>query len=383
MKWKMICLVLLIGYSLQAQENPVLPDRGFIATSIRLQAWRVQPFMDPISQLSAPMTAVIPIGKKFHLNINHTPAFSWWREDEQDIAGFSDTWVQGSYIMFKGRVMLNLGLGLPTGKTNLDSVQYTFVKDRLSQNIFKYQLPVYSQGLSGKAGFAIALPISAEVILGIGGQYYYRRPYHPVTYQYKFMDKNGQLVNKEWNEPYKPGDEVTANAGLDIQLQENMRLSLDATFTHYWRDLLNAVEIYGSGEKIGFHLGYFYQFNRRYIWYRLAYRQKGKNEILMGLSLAEEEKNSTGAQAEMDLTFKFMDFDNGGVSLFSEGRIYGQNEYGLEDHYAVGFGIGVNYQYTENFLIDVRVKYLTGTIHPYGKREIDSLESYFGFVYEF
>ena len=132
--------------------------------------WRVQGINDPVSQAAFPFVLLYPIGDRFSLTVTHTPAVSWWYEGSR-LYGLSDTWMQGTLTFWDEKAMLNLGLGVPTGKTRLNRTEYEMTFRFLSRNIFGYHVPAYGQGLSGKVGLGFAFPISESFILGLGGQY--------------------------------------------------------------------------------------------------------------------------------------------------------------------------------------------------------------------
>lgn len=370
-----VFIILFSGYLYSQEEALFLKSNGYISMGAEFQGWKIENSYYP-SQVAFPLTVLLPIGSRFNLIIQNTPAFSWWQEEDK-LYGISDTWLQGTYVLWGEKLMLNVGIGIPTGKTRLDSAQYEFSKGAISLNVIRFKLPLYGQGLSGKAGFALALPVMENIVIGLGGQYCYKSAYHPVEYEYMYEGKGGEVIQNVWDEEYRPGDELSGQVGLDLQITEDMKIMLDGVYTHYWPDLLNNTEIYGAGDKITIHLGYFYRFGEnKYLWSYFVYRHRGKNELLQGLSLQDEEKNSNGYQMELDVKLKTMNFHNGAFFILAAGRLYGKNELGFDDDLVFGGGLGVDVRVAENAVLGLQMKYMIGQLHQDRYRKLEGIDTF-------
>ncbi len=379
-----ILLVVLLTVQVFAQEEIFpIPRQAYVSMGISFQMWQREKAGLPVDQLAFPISILMPMARNFDLSISHTPAFSKQYKN-QTIYGLSDTWIQGDYVFWDEKAMLNIGIGLPTGKTRLDSAQFELSK-QLSKNIYQFQLPIYGQGFSGMIGMATAFPIIDGVVIGVGGQYLYRGSYHPVKYTY---GKNIG-INRTFDKKYIPGDEASGNIGVDIRIGENMKIMLDGIYTYYWRDMLSREVVYRSGNKFTGNLGFFYRFSQKYIWTHFTFRQKGKNELLQGLYFGEEEKNSNGYQIEMNLVSKVMDYQNGEIFLLGDGRFYGKNENGSGEEMAFGGGVGANYRFNDRAMLDLQFKYILGKFrYIFGesrllwKRSIEGLQTSAGLKFE-
>ena len=376
LKLSILIFVLLTVHVFAQEEIFPIPKRTYVSMGISFQMWQREKAGLPVDQLALPISILMPLGKNFDLSISHTPAFSKQYRN-QTIYGLSDTWVQGDYVFWKDKAMLNLGVGLPTGKTQLDSAQFELSK-QLSENIYQFQLPIYGQGLSGMIGLALAFPVITDgVVIGVGGEYLYRGSYYPVKYTY-----GGKSINRTFNKKYTPGDEASGNIGVDIRIGENMKIMLDGIYTYYWRDILDGEVVYKSGSKFTGNLGFFYRFNQKYVWTHVIFRQKGKNELLRGLYFGEEEKNSNGSQLEINIVSKIMDYQNGEIFVLGEGRFYGKNQVGTGAVVAFGMGVGANYRFNHSTVIDLQFKYTLGQFRPPWKRSIEGLQTYAGLKFE-
>ena len=228
-----ISLVIILFVACTSQlysQEEVYPDKryGYISIGSHFQMWRVKGYSRGFSQIVFPISLMMPFGKNFNLSIRHVPAMSWWYE-EYRLFGLSDTWVQGNYMFLKNRVMVNVGVGLPTGKTRLNNTEYYISKLWLQRNLLRFPLPVYGQGFSTKAGFAMAWPILDNIVIGLGGQYIYHAAFNPVEYEYSV-----QGVTRVADKEYLPGDEASGHVGFDFQVGENLKIMVDGIYTYYF-----------------------------------------------------------------------------------------------------------------------------------------------------
>lgn len=371
-----IIILVIISSHVGAQEE-ILPihRRGFISAGVNAQIWRVQ-YRALINQISFPLTVYMLINDRFNISVSNTPAHSW-RDETGRITDFSDTWVQGNYVFWDDKAMINLGIGMPTGKTRLDSVEFA-ITEMLSRNIFSFQLPVYGQGLCGVGSFGIAYPVKEGLVIGASAQYLYRRVYHPVQYSYGESVGLDKLYDKE----YDPGDEVSGSLGFDIRLTENMKIMFDGIYTYYWSDYLDGDLVYRAGSKITMNLGYFYRYNSSYFWTHITFRYREKNSLYQGLIVDETRYNSR-YQLDLDMIYKFLSFPNGEVFGLGIGRFYEplESDKGLD--IIGGIGMRVDYKIFSRGMLNFQLKFFSGGLKLPLNREIIGIEASIGTVIEY
>ncbi|MBN2030781.1 hypothetical protein JW824_11110 [bacterium] len=347
--------------------------------------WNLEYSPEPITQVSVPITIVFPIGYQFNLTILHTPALSTFGEFK--IEGLSDTWIHGAYMLWNEKLMVNVGLGAPTGKTRLkggpDNADYIenneFALSRwLSLNVLRFQLPVYGQGLCGIAGVTLAIPIQENLVIGLGGQYLLRNPYHPIEYQYQVGD-----IIRTSDEVYQPGNEVSGQFGFDMQIIDNTKIMLDGIYTYYWADRFSDVEVYGSGQKIAAQLGFIYQFDEKFFSSQFLVRYRGKNKLLQELNIDFEEKNRNGLEMEVDLIYKVVSNPKFSIFIYGDGRFIERNEFDEVGKASVaGGGFGMDYKANDYWVVNFTLKYLSGRLYTtLGERRTAGIDIYFGFQY--
>lgn len=380
------CVILLLITANGWAQFEVLPNarRGYVLTGATYQMYRIGGYQNPISQFAVPLSMLIPFGPQFNLSISHTPAMSSWYDDTK-INGLSDTWCQGTYVFYGEKAMFNVGLGIPTGKTRLNEEEF-LLSNWLSLNALRFQLPVYGQGLCAKAGFAMALPVRENIVIGFGGQYVHKRPYQPFNNEYStfWSSVDSTIVNRK-DDDFAPGDEVSGHAGFDIQIREDMKIMVDAIYTYYMKDYLADQEIYSSGQKVTVNLGYFYRMDKNYLFTRLAYRYKGKNGVASerGLPIEQEDLNSNGSQIELDVAAKVIDFDGSGIIVYGESRIYSKSE-SSETGKALmyGGGFGAMIKLNDTTFLDFRFKYLGGNVFLTEERSVEGMDTFLGLRFQ-
>jgi len=381
--------VVLFTVSLFAQEE-VLPvvRNTIISTGINFQVWRIEDSTEPISQLSFPISIVMPVKADMNISVTHTPSYSWWYGDNK-ISGLSDTWIQGAYVFLNDKFMIDLGVGIPTGKVRLSNAEYELSRV-LSKRVYQFKAPVAGQGFCAKAGFASAYDVSERLVLGIGASFIKKTGYHPVNYTYKYNISADSTVTTQWDGEYKAGDEFTINVGFDFRIAEQMKLMFDALYTRYGKDERDGKEVFEAGDRLDFNMGFFWRVSDdRYLWSRIIYRQSGKNELLQGLYFTEEEKNTNGPQTEFYLKYEAVPFRGGGVFLNAETRFYGKNEEGWGGAQVFGGGLSVQYNFTQTARFQSYIKYMGGALKGvlHGTEIVDSVsiegfELGMGFIFE-
>lgn len=378
-------ILLLAGVSAFGQQNrDTEKNIAFMETGITYQLWKVQPNYEAIHQAAFPLALVFPMGKRMMVNISNTPAISWWG-DHRRITGISDTWIQTNYELIEDKLILNLGMTLPSGKTRLDTNQYVLSKAVLSRNLFQFQLPLYGQGMNMKIGLMNAFKLGDKAMLGVGCQYIAKSAYHPVEWDYIYKSTTGQMVEGHWDLEYEPGDEIMFQIGMDVLATKNLRLSFDGFYTIYNRDMLGGQEIYGSGNKLSLNVDMFYRYGLdKHILSHLTFRQSGKNELLHGVNFNREDINSNGPQFEWDLQGSVLSDEFNYVDYLITARYYGKSQIELSPiEFVLGMGLTSMFKLNESLACMVNLQYFFGGIETDSNKGIVGLESKVKFRYSF
>ncbi|MFZ5518391.1 MAG: hypothetical protein ACOY90_17280 [Candidatus Zhuqueibacterota bacterium] len=318
------------------------PEGGRLSTGFVFQKWTIENVTNPVSEGSFPIELIYPFMDNLQVQVSHLPALSQF--GESNLAGLSDTWIRTSYSLMNNQLALSLGVGLPTGKTELDSTEI-LITQLISQNSFKFRLPVFGQGLTLSGGVMYALPVNDLFTVGIGANYVYRG-------QYKFS----KLSPFE----YDPGDQIGGNIGFDYSINPSLTASLDCVYSYYLADKLDKTEVFTSGPNFTIKLFTQYKLDFGDLWLNAFYRAKSRNETWDGQALAPEAKNSNVTLREVELGSRIRLNEIVFINVLTELRTYAKNEYDTGSITIFGGGIGYDLSVTRNFALSMGIKLFFG-----------------------
>lgn len=334
--WLILILIMIPGI---ISANP---EGGKFSTGFVFQKWTIENFADPVSEGTFPVELIYPVMDNFHVQVSHFPALS--RYGEASMTGLSDTWIRTSYTMMDNQLAFSFGAGIPTGKTELDSSEI-IITQLISQNSFKFRLPVFGQGLTLSGGVMYALPVNDNFSLGFGASYVFRG-------KYKFS----KLASFD----YDPGDQIGGNIGFDYLVTPQLSTSLDFVYSYYFTDKLDNTEIFSSGPNMTVKLSSLYTANFGNVWLNAFYRLKSKNETWDGQALVPEAKNSNVTLRELELGTRLRLTDILFIKFQTEVRSYVENEYNQGWIDIFGGGIGYELMLSRNFAVSMGIKLYFG-----------------------
>ena len=241
-EWRYFGLALLIAAAavapVQAQQPGVRPPSGrpsaIVTTGVHYQRFIFED-ADHIEEISLPIYAEVPLGSATSMSLRTSPATVRGRGLEP-VAGLSDAQFSVSHFaeIAGGSVVVSLGMNLPSGKRALtqDEFETTVL---LSRNFYDFRTPAFGQGFNVSPGFTWAVPLSENLVIGIGAAYQYKGAFEPI---------------EEMEADYQPGAEVLLTGGLDVRLMPATALSGDVTITRYGADEIDGESVFESGNQI-------------------------------------------------------------------------------------------------------------------------------------
>lgn len=337
-----------------------------IRGTVCFQSFSVENVDNSISEFSFPIQIIWPVNSDLNLQLQHTPASSAY--GDYKLAGISDTYLKANYLLLNQRILVGLGLGLPTGPTQLDAEEFLLTQ-MLSNNALRFHVPVLGQGLTGTLGFALALPVNDKLVFGTGANYVFRNKYKPVENSI---------------DDYDPGDFLGINLGSDFQVSESTKLFFDLLYTLYFADRIKGHDAFGAGDKLSVDLGLFMELDLMTILTNFTFRQKGKNELWTGTELAVEDKNSNGPQFEFDGILRYSLNEQVGLRGLCVLRAFGENEKKTGDAAVFGLGGGADFQLSPKAMMDVGLKGYFGRLGGgSAAQQLSGFELIAGFSYYF
>jgi hypothetical protein len=212
--------------------------------------------------------------------------------------------------------------------------------------VFRFRLPVFGQGLAVKIGAGMALPMGPNAVFGAGIHYISRGEFNPIDVD---------------SIKYKAGDETSVSAGVDLKVGANAKWTVNLNYTLYGKDKLNGEEVFGSGEKLLVNTSFASKLGSGTLFANLNWRQRGKNEYRVATGLKTEDKNSNGAQTELDVAWQVPWSPQGSFSILGSGRFYGRNENSEGRASLIGGGAGVAYAFSAVTSGQLNLVYLSGS----------------------
>lgn len=236
--WAVLVCGAMVWNTLVAQiANPGYTDKSLfrgaagITTGAVQQSYTLNKY-GTVAQQSAPLSIAVPLANRMLLTVASSAGMS--KADTSKLQGVADTRVSLSYALPGDKFWMTIGASLPTGKTKLTNSELeTSIK--ISQTALGLRIPVFGQGLNINGGMAYASALTRRLVFGFGISYAYRGTYEPI---------NTATIS------YDPGDEVSANVGIDfITYSKAARLSIDLSAAYSFEDRLNGTKTFQAGPR--------------------------------------------------------------------------------------------------------------------------------------
>lgn len=317
-------------------DADVVSQRGSFSLMPVYQHWSLDSIK--VSEASALVSFYQPISRQASISLRG--AFASASGDVTSLSGATDMQLAGNYYVESANMMFSLGLGIPVGKKKLTADEF-ITSILLASNTFRFNVSQFGTGFNLSPGVVWALPVSDDIVLGLGATYQYRGPFQP-------LEDLGT---------FDPGDEISGTAGIDLRLSETSSISADIVYTHIGKDLLEGDEIYISGDKIFAAMQYkkYFEFNSLFVG--ATFRSKAKSEVALGKFLAPrlepDQVEILGAY-----TARFSDALSMQFSL--EGRFFQETSIPFSGYNMVGAGLMPEFSVSESVTIPVRLKFTSG-----------------------
>lgn len=184
-------------------------------------------------QASVPVTAYVPIGRTWAVGARVAAATGGG--DAGEAGGLSDAQVQVSHFRPLGPAtfVASLKANLPTGAQRLSLEEYGALV-LLTQDVYGFVTPNLGVGPALVPGLTLALALTDDLVVGVGGAYSLRGPFEPLA---------------DMPAPYDPGSEVLLTGGLDWRLSPALTASADATLTLYGTDTVDGEGVFAPGAR--------------------------------------------------------------------------------------------------------------------------------------
>lgn len=218
-----------------------------------------------ISEFSTPISAHLLLMSDLSVRFGLSQV-SIGGDNLEQVNGITDLQIALEYRirLEQSRVMLNLGMNLPSGKSQLTDAAYeTVVQAGLAQ--YGFINPHFSQGGSYAPGLAFVTSLSDRFVVSLGGTYRFRNAFTPIS---------------ELNEEYEWGDEIVLTLGAGVELPGGISLSTDVIYTSYGADEIRGVTVFEPGNQVVIQAQAHKAFVNQNIWLTAKYRTIDSNQAL-------------------------------------------------------------------------------------------------------
>ncbi|MEO8168054.1 MAG: hypothetical protein ABI623_07400 [bacterium] len=328
-------------------DADVVSQRGSLRLMPLYQNWSLDSVK--VSETSVLLSLYQPLSSRAAITLRG--AFASANGDVTSLSGTTDLQVAGSYYVESAHMMFSLGLGIPVGKKNMKTDEFV-TSILLANNTLRFNVSQFGTGFNVTPGVVWALPVSDDVVLGLGATYQYRGTFQP-------LEDLGT---------FDPGDEVSGTAGVELRLSETSSISADFVYTHIGKDLLDGDEIYVSGGKIFAAVQFrkYFEFNSLFIG--ATFRSKAKSEVALGKFLAPRFEPN---QAEILGVYTARLSDAFSLGFAVEGRFFQETSIPFSGFNLIGVGLMPEFSVSESVSIPLRVKFTSGK----GKGNITGFEA--------
>jgi|GEM_PF-2661246 len=153
-----------------------------------------------------------------------------------NLNGPTDGTAQVFHHFADNHALVHAGLSIPSGKTELDTLDERSVAVLLGNPVLGFPLREYGRGLDLSMGAAYAKSLGRGVVLGFGGG----------------LIKHGAYTIYEGDKEYLPGLETSISIGLDGVLAKprGTLLRLDATYRFFSTDEYDEASVFTQGDQM-------------------------------------------------------------------------------------------------------------------------------------
>lgn len=314
-----------------------------------------------LTQFMTPLSGFVPVRDNFDMSFyvaNSSNNLST-PEGDYDLNGLGDVRLQARHSFAEDRLMVALGLSLPTGKKDLTLDEEWHVLQGLSRNYTEYPMRRFGEGFGFSLLFGGATMAAENVRVGGGVSYQYVGEYAPYS---EYLD-------------YNPGDIISLNALGEIR-REPWTFMLDLVYSYYTSDQVEGIDIFTQSPQFDVRLGA----NRagEMIGYgaSVRYLARGENKLydpvfgqeITSLKLYGDEFRAAGYLSWTVAQFWY-------VVPGADIRVIAGNDVDLDGSTVVGFGAQLGRSITEKINLEGGFKLYTGSatlFNPFDPTEAET-----------
>jgi len=300
-----------------------------------------------LSQFMIPLSGFVPLAENLEARFFISEVANSVTEANADysLSGLTDARLQISQALANDRLLVSLGLNLPTGKKGLDTLKESRVAEYLSYNFLTLPIRRLGEGLG------------INLLLGAAGSSGDTRYGATVTYQmagaYEAYQNKGD---------YNPGDLLNLTASVDIS-RAKLRYVGDATVSTFTTDKLDDRKVFRQSALFDLHVGAMYDGPSMDVAGDARYLIRGRNTTYdtTAAETIRDQLKIYGNELFLSgsLFWSHSAIWHAGPTL--EWRYIGINEYDFGASQTVGLGAEYGRTLGASIQASVGLKYYTGS----------------------
>lgn len=353
MKIKLIVIFsltfLMIAGTLFAQTD--IPRKAFTPSFLTIAEYRsyernIDDSKLTVSQFSSPTAIKLPLGQ--NLAIDVASSFVISSVGSSQLVGITDIKARAVAMLFKDTIMLNAGVNVPNGKSDLD-IEETAVSLLLSDKALGFKYNRLGEGLDISFGGGFAQAVGG-ITFGAGAGYIIKGEY---------------IYAKDSEIKYKPGDQLNITGGFDINTG-SILLRTDGTFTKYNFDTNDGRDVFKEGQRIAITESVIMSNERIGLVLSGRYVNRGKSEWLPQIDLPfgymPDKKISKlyGDQIDFNTVLSLQVVKGFSFKFLGESVLLAKNEDKTNDAKVFGLGGGFIVRSSKGSFLDLTGKYYIG-----------------------
>jgi hypothetical protein len=295
-----------------------------------------------ISQVSLPLHGFVPIRDDMEALFYVASSSNSFDDGNSDVglSGLGDLRGQFSSAWYDDRVLLGIGINLPTGKTSLRPDEDALVLASLSRDFLDFPMRRFGEGL-GLSVLVGGAQMLGELRCGAG-----------ITYRY-----NGAYDPFEGVEDYNPGDAVSLNVGADWG-SDQLVLSGDVILTYHGADEQAGAKVFKHSSQVDMNVRGGYRREDFKLSGYLGYVARGRNTLY---TPDENELKIYGDQLIFQADAVWRLPSEWSVGPWLRWLLVAENDEGFGSSSILGLGAIGGRKLTERVSVDFGFKYFGGS----------------------
>jgi len=301
-----------------------------------------------VSQINSPTAIKIPLSRNFAVDVAGSYIFS--SVEDSRLSGLTDVRARAVAMLFHDTVMLNAGVNIPNGKSDLD-FEETAVSAIISDKALGFRYNKLGEGLDMTFGGGLAQAYG-PASFGVGAGYIIKGKYE---------------IAQDVDLKYKPGDQLNITGGFDL-LFAPLLLRSDVTYTTYKYDQSDGDDIFKEGNRLAIKESAIIKKPTFALVISGRYISRAKSEIVSqaysGLFFLEpeiEKKKIYGDQFGANALINLFVAKGVSIKFLGESTIIGKNDDKKNSASVFGFGGGLAINSSKGSFFDLIGKYYIGS----------------------